>query len=62
MNKLTIGEAAERLGISKQALRTCIDHGKYDFAVKIQNISGRATYVLSRPKFENYLGGNKNGC
>ena len=50
-NKMTIGEAAELMGVSKQFVRVGLQKGIFPWGYAVQVSSERYTYFISRQKF-----------
>lgn len=60
--KMSIHEAAQRLGMSDQTLRLFIQNGLFPFGVAASRNGGRKTYYVNRTQLEHYLaGGETNG-
>jgi DNA-binding transcriptional regulator GbsR (MarR family) len=50
-NKMTIDEAAELMGVSKQFVRVGLQKGIFPWGYAVQVSSKRYTYFISRQKF-----------
>lgn len=52
-NRVSVKEAAARLGMPEMTLRLCLQQGRFDFGTAAKN--KRWSYYINRTKFENYL-------
>lgn len=55
-NSITIAEASELMGVSKQFVRVGLQKGIFPFGYAVQVSSDRYTYFISRQKFSEYTG------
>ena len=55
MKKITVAQAAEKMGVSQQFVRIGLQRGILDFGVAVK-MSNRWTYHISKEKFYNYMG------
>jgi hypothetical protein len=55
-NNMSIDEAAELMGVSKQFVRVGLQKGIFPFGYAVQVSSERFTYFISRQKFMDYTG------
>ena len=53
--RITIAEAAQKMGVPEQFLRIGLQRGKFDFGVALQMSGKRYTYYINEEKFERYL-------
>lgn len=54
--RISIEEAANKLGLSKQTLRVALQQNKFNFGIAIKT-SSRYTYYINKNEFNNYLKG-----
>ena len=57
---LSVREAAERMNKSQQFIRVGLQHNIFPFGYAVK-MSSKWTYHISKKKFEEYMGGEKNG-
>ena len=55
-NNMTIAEASELMGVSRQFVRVGLQKGILPFGYAVQVSAGRYTYFISRQKFLEYTG------
>ena len=55
-NKLTVGEAAELMGVSQQFVRVGLQQGLFSWGYAVRISAKRYTYFISRQKFCEALG------
>lgn len=55
-NNITIAEASELMGVSRQFVRVGLQKGIFPFGYAVQVSSDRYTYFISRQKFSEYTG------
>lgn len=55
-NNLTVEEAADLMGVSRQFIRVGLQKGVLPFGYAVQVSSKRYTYFISRQKFKEYTG------
>lgn len=55
-NNMTVDEASELMGVSKQFVRVGLQKGILPFGYAVQISTGRFTYFISRQKFFEYTG------
>lgn len=55
-NYLTVAEASELMGVSRQFIRVGLQKGILPFGYAVQISRGRYTYFISRQKFLEYTG------
>lgn len=55
-NNLTIEEAADLMGVSRQFIRVGLQKGVLPFGYAVQVSSKRYTYFISKQKFKEYTG------
>lgn len=56
---LSVREAAERMNKSQQFIRIGLQRNAFPFGCAVK-MSSKWTYHISRKKFEEYMGGEKN--
>lgn len=56
MPKISVTEAAARMGITPMALRMGLRHGRFPFGTAVQ-MSKRWVYYISRERFERWMSG-----
>ena len=56
MPRVSVVEAAARMGITPMALRMGLRHGRFPFGTAVQ-MSKRWVYYISRERFERYMAG-----
>lgn len=54
--RVTIKEAASRLGIPEQHLRIALQQGKFPFGHAIKTTENRHTYYIHRGRLYEYIG------
>lgn len=59
MKRLTVVEAAKRMGVSQQFVRIGLQRGILPFGYAVK-MSDRYTYHISENKLEDYLGNGSN--
>lgn len=59
MKRLTVAEAAKRMGVSQQFVRIGLQRGILPFGYAVK-MSDRYTYHISENKLEDYLGNGSN--
>lgn len=61
-NNLTVEEAADLMGVSRQFIRVGLQKGVLPFGYAVQVSSKRYTYFISKQKFKEYtgIGGKEN--
>lgn len=55
-NNLTVEEAADLMGVSRQFIRVGLQKGVLPFGYAVQVSSKRYTYFISKKKFKEYTG------
>lgn len=55
-NNLTVEEAADLMGVSRQFIRVGLQKGVLPFGYAVQVSSKRYTYFISKQKFKEYTG------
>ena len=55
-NNMTIAEASELMGVSRQFVRVGLQKGILPFGYAVRVSAGRYTYFISRQKFSEYTG------
>ena len=55
-NNMTVDEASELMGASRQFVRVGLQKGILPFGYAVQISAGRFTYFISRQKFFEYTG------
>ena len=55
-NNMTIAEASDLMGVSRQFVRVGLQRGILPFGYAVQVSAGRYTYFISRKKFSEYTG------
>lgn len=55
-NNLTVEEASELMGVSRQFVRVGLQKGILPFGYAVQISRERYTYFISKQKFEEYTG------
>lgn len=55
-NNLTVEEASELMGVSRQFVRVGLQKGILPFGYAVQISRERFTYFISKQKFEEYTG------
>ena len=55
-HNMTVDEASELMGVSKQFIRVGLQKGILPFGYAVQISAGRYTYFISKQKFEEYTG------
>lgn len=56
--KISVAEAAERMGVSRQFVRVGLQKGIFPWGYAVQISAGRYTYFISRQKFFEFIGIN----
>ena len=59
MKRLTVADAAKRMGVSQQFVRIGLQRGILPFGYAVK-MSDRYTYHISENKLEDYLGNRSN--
>lgn len=54
--KISVAEAAERMGVSRQFVRVGLQKGIFPWGYAVQISAGRYTYFISRQKFLEFIG------
>lgn len=54
--KMSVAEAAERMGVSRQFVRVGLQKGIFPWGYAVQISAGRFTYFISRQKFSEFVG------
>lgn len=54
--KISVAEAAERMGVSRQFVRVGLQKGIFPWGYAVQISAGRYTYFISRHKFLEFIG------
>ena len=54
--KISVAEAAERMGVSRQFVRVGLQKGIFPWGYAVQISAGRYTYFISRQKFFEFIG------
>lgn len=57
MPKISVDEAARRMGVTPQFLRLGLRAGKFPFGTAVQMPGGRWSYYINATRFEHYLAG-----
>lgn len=55
-NSITVAEASELMGVSRQFVRVGLRKGIFPFGYAVQISADRYTYFISRQKFSEYTG------
>jgi len=55
--KISVDEAARRMGVTPQFLRLGLRAGKFPFGTAVQMPGGRWSYYINATRFEHYLAG-----
>jgi len=55
--RISVDEAARRMGVTPQFLRLGLRAGKFPFGTAVQMPGGRWSYYISATRFERYLAG-----
>lgn len=55
-NNMTVAEASELMGVSRQFVRVGLQKGIFPFGYAVQVSSDRFTYFISRQKFLEHTG------
>jgi hypothetical protein len=63
-NKLSVGEAADLMGVSPQFIRVGLQKGIFPWGYAVQVSAKRFTYYISRAKLLEAIGGSthEKGC
>ncbi|MDR1298795.1 MAG: hypothetical protein LBJ84_00905, partial [Oscillospiraceae bacterium] len=56
VRRVTIAEAADRMGKSQQFVRVLLQSGKADFGFAVKGSAGTYSYHISPKKFSEYIG------
>lgn len=59
-NNMTVAEASELMGVSRQFVRVGLQKGIFPFGYAVQVSSDRFTYFISRQKFLEHTGMGKD--
>lgn len=57
MPKISVDEAARRMGVTPQFLRLGLRAGKFPFGTAVQMPGGRWSYYINATRLEHYLAG-----
>lgn len=60
MTRMTIAEAAKKMGVSQQFLRIGLQRGIFNFGHALKMTGQRHTYYICADKFNKYIG-EQNG-
>jgi len=55
--RISVDEAARRMGVTPQFLRLGLRAGKFPFGTAVQMPGGRWSYYINTTRFEHYLAG-----
>lgn len=55
--RISIQEAAKRMGVAEQFLRVALQHEKFDFGIAVKD--KRWTYYINAERFEIYMKGRQ---
>jgi len=59
--RISVDEAARRMGVTPQFLRLGLRAGKFTFGTAVQMPGGRWSYYINATRFERYLTGMDMG-
>ena len=57
MSRISVEQAAAKMGVTPQFLRLGLRAGKFPFGTAVQMPGGRWSYYINAKRFEHYLAG-----
>lgn len=61
MSRISVEQAAAKMGVTPQFLRLGLRAGRFPFGTAVQMPGGRWSYYISATRFERYLAGMDMG-